>query len=109
MLPLIGLLAFAAVSLAAYAVLMPSGEDPVGRRIRGYTAQPGSQRRLNDSFGSRVIAPGARRLGAALARVLPNRLLNSLERMLIMANSRMPLTIFLSIWAGCIALGTWIS
>ncbi len=101
----IGLLAFAAVTLAAWSVLAPKA-DVVGRRIRGDTGQElSSQRRLQGGIGERLFAPAARRVGGALVRVLPHRLVGTIERMLIMANSTMPVTGFLTIWAASAAGG----
>ncbi len=105
----ISLLVFAAVVLSAWAVLKPK-PNPVARRIRGdISTAPTNQRRFEGGIGERLLGPAARRFGGILARLLPNRLVNNVEQMLIMANSTMPVTVFLSIWASSVALGVLLS
>jgi tight adherence protein C len=102
---IIAILTFAAVALGTWALLQPN-PNIVARRIRGQSAaETGSQRRQESGIRVRVIAPAAYWLGAFLARLLPSAMVGHVERMLIVANSRMPVPIFLSIWAGSSALG----
>jgi tight adherence protein C len=103
---LIALVVFVAVALAVVAVMQPK-DDPVARRIRGESGGGGryGTRHLEGGIGRRVFGPAAQRFGEQLARVLPHRLLERFDRMLVMANSRMPVAIFLSVWAGSTVFG----
>jgi tight adherence protein C len=99
------LLTFAAVSLAAFVLLQPKN-DVVGRRIRGEKVRTSaSERRLEGSIKDRFIVPNADRFGAFLARFVPKNVLQDLEHMMVMSNSRMPLTIFLTMWAVSFVVG----
>ena len=106
MLPLIALLTFIAVSLAAFELMRPK-PDPVRRRIMGEAGQDEAPRhpRTEGGIGRRLLGPGLGRIGQLLARLLPQNWIRGVDRMLVMANEPWSLPGFLGIWALCIALG----
>ncbi len=107
MLLLIALLTFAAVSLGAYELMRPKA-DPIRRRLMVEPAEPeqvSRHPRTEGGLGKRLFAPGLTRLGALLARLLPQNWIRGVERMLVMADEPWSLTGFLAIWAISIALG----
>jgi len=105
MLLLIFVLAFGSVSMAAWQVLRPK-EDAVGRRIGLVTSTATTrERRLEGGFGKRVLGPGAARVGAAIARLLPQNWIRQIDHMLVMANEPWSLGGFLSAWAASVILG----
>lgn len=99
MLLLIFILAFATVSLLSWEVMRPK-PDVLARRVRGGApVATASQRRREGSFSTRIIKPGARRLGHRLAALLPQNVVRSVDRMLVMANEPWSLHGFLATWA----------
>ena len=101
----IGILAFVAVALASWAMIRP-GENLVARRIQYGTSAPVAvERRPGESFGQRLLGPSLARIGRLVVDLLPGRLLARIDRMLIMASSRLPLAQFVGLWAGSIVLG----
>jgi tight adherence protein C len=97
MLLLIAVTTFAAVALVAWALLRPV-ERPIERRLG--IARTAAGIGTGASFGQRVILPSAARLGKSLSRLLPQNLVVHIERMLVMAGSRMRLLVFLGLWVG---------
>jgi tight adherence protein C len=101
----IATLAFLAVTLTTWVLFRPR-ENIVARRIRGGSSVPmTTERRLNASPGERLIGPAALRIGRILASLLPSRLVQPIERMLVMSNSRLTLQQFLGMWSASIVLG----
>lgn len=99
MLVLIFLLLFATVSLVAWEVIRPK-PDPIARRVLGASAVPTTrERRLEGSFGRRVIAPAVTGLGQKLARVLPQNVVRKIDQLLLQADEPWSLAGFLSVWA----------
>lgn len=102
---LIALLAAGSVTLSAWVFLQPR-ENLIRRRLRGEASVLASQdRRVEGSFGSRVLAPVAQEIGGSIVRVLPHNLVRSLDHMLIVSNSSTTTPQFLALWAGSAALG----
>src|SRR5438067_7793071 len=99
MLELIALLTFATAFLIGWYVLRPK-DTVVMRRRLGIEASRDitSERQLQGGLMQRTLLPALGQVGAVLTRFLPHRLVAHAEHMLIMANSQMPLPVFLGIW-----------
>src|SRR6184192_3071039 len=99
MVGLIAVLAFASVTLLVWGIARPR-ENTAARRMRGerFVAQT-SGGGGEESFVQRIIRPAARGVGRQLASVLPGHLSESLDRMLMQANSRRSVAEFVLLWA----------
>lgn len=105
MLPVIFILTFMAVTLTIWGMFRPK-PNIVSRRIRAESyCDLTRERRLEGSFGQRVIVPAALTIGRLLARLLPHRFVRSIDQMLIMANQPLSLPAYLTLWAGSLLLG----
>jgi tight adherence protein C len=96
---------FFAVTLLTWVVFRPK-ENVVSRRISSsWTVGSIQHRRLEGPAGERWLRPLFRRVGATLAQVLPNNIVRSIERMLVMANQPTTLASFLALWGASALLG----
>src|SRR5436309_2630754 len=103
---MIALLTFAAASLVAWYVLRPKNPALMRRRLGlESSAATTSERQIEGSLRERVILPTLGQVGGTIGRFLPHRLVGHVEHMLMVANSRMPATVFLGIWAASATFG----
>ena len=101
----IPVLAFAAVALVVWRVFRPR-ENVVARRMNpGSATNTVQQRRLEAGPGRRLIAPLAGKVGSLLARLLPHRLIRSMDHLLVMANQPMSVSAFLGLWGMSLVIG----
>lgn len=110
MLPLVFVLVFGSVSLIGWEILRPK-HTAVARRIAGGPALT-RQRRLSGSMYSRTLRPSLQRLGQRVANLLPQNLIRTVERTLLMANEPWTLGGFLATWtftaAASVGLFLWV-
>ncbi|MBM3926545.1 MAG: type II secretion system F family protein [SAR202 cluster bacterium] len=100
MLTMIAMLAFAAAALATMAVFRRK-DDMVAVRVRATTQREASrEREMSGGLMPRVVTPAGGKAGALLTRLLPQNIVRSIERQLIMANEPMSLHAFLTLCAG---------
>ncbi|MBI2764674.1 MAG: type II secretion system F family protein [Chloroflexi bacterium] len=104
MLPLVFVLVFGTVSLAAWEWLRPK-ENVIARRIAGDGPALTEERRLSGSLMSRSIAPALGRLGTRISTLLPRNFVRSVDRMLQMADQPWSLGGFLTAWAAVVVAG----
>jgi len=105
MLVLIGILAFASVSLGAWEALRPK-ENVVRRRILPEeTIVARRDRQLEGSIIKRMVRPAAIRMGHTFGLLLPQNVVRGVDRMLVMANEPWSLSGFLATWLVSIVVG----
>ena len=108
MLFLIPLVIFAAVTLAAWALLQR--KDPSVALRAQIQARRDSPRDMTPegTISQRLFAPFARRVGNLLARLVPQDAIRRLDRMLVMAGEPASLPVYLGIWACATIVGVLI-
>jgi|DewCreStandDraft_1066081.scaffolds.fasta_scaffold00103_23 tight adherence protein C len=97
---LTALMVFLTVSLGLLALTWRS-EDPVGERVRSLARYRGQSGRIERTapFAQRVLIPILTNLADMISSILPNRLLDSVRRKLVMAGGTLTLNTFLVVWA----------
>lgn len=111
MLFLIGIFAFATVSLIVWEVFRPKPNVVKARVVAGGSGPAGREERLSAPVTNRVILPFVERWGARLAQLLPQNLVRRIDRLLMMAGEPWSRSAFLLTWllfaAGGVAFWLW--
>jgi tight adherence protein C len=96
---------FVAVTLLAWVAFRPR-ENVVGRRITSsWNVGSIQERRLEGTAQERWLRPLFRRVGTAVAQLLPANIVRSVDHMLVMANQPTSLSSFLALWGASGLLG----
>ena len=105
MLFLIAVTIFAAVAIAAWAVLRPK-DDNVDRRIHSESFREQVREvELEANVGRRIFAPAVHKVGSLLTRLVPQDAVKRLEHMLVVAGEPMTLPVYLAFWVGLVMFG----